>query len=91
MERQRPNILFLLTDNQHWTSMGAAGNDIISTPYMDDLAARGVMFDNSFVTTPICGASRAASSPAYTGAATSSTSAPRRSEPRWARSHTRPC
>ncbi len=59
MEAERPNILFLLTDNQHWTSMGAAGNDIISTPYMDDLAARGVMFDNSFVTTPICGASRA--------------------------------
>ena len=59
MESQRPNILFLLTDNQHWTSMGAAGNDIISTPCMDDLAARGVMFDNSFVTTPICGASRA--------------------------------
>lgn len=59
MERQPPNILFLLTDNQHWTSMGAAGNDIISTPHMDDLAARGVMFDNSFVTTPICGASRA--------------------------------
>ena len=59
MEAEHPNILFLLTDNQHWTSMGAAGNDIISTPYMDDLAARGVMFDNSFVTTPICGASRA--------------------------------
>ncbi len=59
MERERPNILFLLTDNQHWTSMGAAGNDIISTPYMDDLAARGVLFENSFVTTPICGASRA--------------------------------
>ncbi|MYJ35581.1 MAG: sulfatase-like hydrolase/transferase, partial [Acidimicrobiaceae bacterium] len=39
--------------------MGAAGNDIISTPHMDDLAARGVMFENSFVTTPICGASRA--------------------------------
>lgn len=59
MEHEHPNILFLLTDNQHWTSMGAAGNDIISTPCMDDLAARGVMFDNSFVTTPICGASRA--------------------------------
>ena len=59
MDRQRPNILFLLTDNQHWTSMGVAGNDIIETPHMDDLAARGVLFENSFVTTPICGASRA--------------------------------
>ena len=59
MARQRPNILFVLTDNQHWTSMGAAGNEIIDTPHMDDLAARGVLFENSFVTTPICGASRA--------------------------------
>ena len=59
MQRERPNILFLLTDNQHWTSMGAAGNDVISTPHMDDLADRGVLFENSFVTTPICGASRA--------------------------------
>ena len=59
MDSERPNILFLLTDNQHWTSMGVAGNDIIETPHMDGLAARGVLFDNSFVTTPICGASRA--------------------------------
>ena len=59
MERERPNILFFLTDNQHWTSMGAAGNDIIKTPHMDGLAERGVLFENSFVTTPICGASRA--------------------------------
>ena len=55
----RPNVLFLLTDNQHWTSLGAAGNDIIETPHTDALAGRGVLFENSFVTTPICGASRA--------------------------------
>ena len=54
-----PNILFLLTDNQHWTSLGAAGNDIIETPHTDDLARRGALFENAFVTTPICGASRA--------------------------------
>lgn len=57
MQRPRPNILFLLTDNQHWTSLEAAGHHIIVTPCMDDLAARGVMFDDSFVTTAICGAS----------------------------------
>ena len=59
MDREHPNILFLLTDNQHWTSLGAAGNDIIETPHMDGLATRGALFENSFVTTPICGASRA--------------------------------
>ena len=56
---ERPNILFLLTDNQGWDMMGCAGNPIIHTPNMDKLADSGVRFTNAFVTTPICAASRA--------------------------------
>ena len=56
---ERPNILFLLTDNQGWDMMGCAGNSIIHTPNMDKLADSGVRFTNAFVTTPICAASRA--------------------------------
>ena len=56
---RRPNILFLLTDNQRWNMMGGAGNPIIQTPNMDKLAAAGVRFGRSFVTTPICAAGRA--------------------------------
>ena len=56
---RRPNILFLLTDNQRWDMMGGAGNPIIQTPNMDKLAAAGVRFARTFVTTPICAASRA--------------------------------
>ena len=56
---ERPNILFLLTDNQGWDMMGCAGNPIIHTPNMDRLASGGVRFVNAFVTTPICAASRA--------------------------------
>ena len=56
---ERPNILFLLTDNQGWNMMGCAGNPIIHTPNMDKLADGGVRFTNAFVTTPICAASRA--------------------------------
>ena len=55
----RPNIVFLLTDDQNWRTMGCAGNPIIVTPNMDRLAAEGVMFTNNFVTTSICNASRA--------------------------------
>jgi arylsulfatase A-like enzyme len=55
----RPNILFLLTDNQPWHALGCAGNAIIHTPNMDRLAMDGVRFANAFVTTPICAASRA--------------------------------
>lgn len=56
---ERPNILFLLTDNQGWDMMGCTGNPIIHTPNMDKLADSGVRFTNAFVTTPICAASRA--------------------------------
>ncbi|HVV01810.1 MAG TPA: sulfatase [Verrucomicrobiae bacterium] len=56
---QRPNILFILTDDQRWDTMGCAGNKIIHTPEMDRLARDGVRFDNAFVTTAICAASRA--------------------------------
>jgi len=56
---KRPNIIFLLTDDQRWDTMGCAGNKIIHTPNMDSLAAEGVRFTNAFVTTSICTASRA--------------------------------
>ncbi len=54
-----PNIVFLLTDDQRWDTMGCAGNKIIKTPNMDDMAGKGVMFTNAFVTTSICCTSRA--------------------------------
>lgn len=56
---QRPNIIFILTDDQRWDALGYAGNRIIQTPEMDRLAREGVYFRNAFVTTPICAASRA--------------------------------
>lgn len=55
----RPNIIFILTDDQRWDALGYSGNEIIQTPKMDKLANEGCYFKNSFVTTPICAASRA--------------------------------
>jgi arylsulfatase A-like enzyme len=54
-----PNIIFLLTDDHRADALGCAGNRIIKTPNLDDLAAGGVRFTNAFVTTSICAASRA--------------------------------
>jgi len=54
-----PNILFILTDDQRFATLGCAGNPIIQTPQVDRLAREGVRFGRSFVTTPICAASRA--------------------------------
>jgi arylsulfatase A-like enzyme len=58
-QKSRPNIVFILTDDQRWDALGYAGNTIIQTPEMDKLAREGVYFKNTFVTTPICAASRA--------------------------------
>ena len=58
-DRNKPNIIFILTDDQRWDAMGFAGNEIICTPNMDKLAESGLFFENAFVTTPICAASRA--------------------------------
>jgi len=49
---QKPNIIFILTDDQRFDSLGYAGNDIIQTPEMDRLAREGVYFENALVTTP---------------------------------------
>src|SRR5262245_9859011 len=55
----RPNIIFLLTDDQRWDSLGCTGNTIIQTPNIDSLARQGALFRNGFVTTAICCVSRA--------------------------------
>ena len=55
----RPNIIFLLTDDQRADAMGCMGNPIIHTPNMDGMAKNGVLFTNAFVTTSICCSSRA--------------------------------
>jgi len=55
---QRPNLLFIITDDQRFDMLGAV-NPILQTPNMDRLANEGARFENAFVTTPICAASRA--------------------------------
>lgn len=56
---ERPNIVFLLTDDQRWDTLGCYGNTIIHTPHLDALSQRGVTFDRAFVTTSICAPNRA--------------------------------
>ncbi len=57
---ERPNIVFILTDDQRWDSLSASGNALIRTPHLDQICARGTRFDNAFVTLAICSPSRAA-------------------------------
>lgn len=54
----RPNIIFLMTDDQRWDNMGCYGRPEFKTPNIDALAAQGVVFDKAFVTVAICMPSR---------------------------------
>ena len=58
-QEKKPNIIFLLTDDQRWDALGCMGNPIIQTPNIDRMASEGVLFSNAFVTTSICCTSRA--------------------------------
>jgi arylsulfatase A-like enzyme len=56
---ERPNIIFLMADDQCTYSMGCYGNGDAKTPNLDALARVGMVFDNHYDTTAICMGSRA--------------------------------
>lgn len=58
-ETLKPNVIFILTDDQRWDAIGYSGNKLIHTPEMDKLARSGAYFENAFSSTPICAGSRA--------------------------------
>lgn len=55
---QRPNIIFICTDDQAQWTMGCSGNSQAYTPNMDRLAREGIYFENAFATTPVCSPAR---------------------------------
>ena len=57
--QEQPNIIFFMSDDKRWDAMGCMGNEVIKTPNMDCLASDGILFENVFLTTSICMASRA--------------------------------
>ena len=56
---QRPNILFVFSDQQRYSALGANGNRIVQTPTIDRLAAEGMVCDNVFSNHPLCSPYRA--------------------------------
>ena len=67
----RPNLLLILTDQQRWDTIHAAGNPIIRTPNLDRLAAEGVRFTAAYTPAPVCVPARCSllygQYPAHTG------------------------
>lgn len=56
---QKPNIIFLMADDQNIGSVGCYGNPEVSTPNMDKIGHKGIIFKRHYNTTAICMASRA--------------------------------
>jgi len=56
---KRPNILWICTDQQRYDSLGCYGNPWVRTPYIDQLAADGVLFEHCTCQNPVCTPSRA--------------------------------
>ena len=56
--RDRPNIIFLLADDQRADSLSSTGHAFAQTPNIDRLARDGVRFTNAFTVEPICAPSR---------------------------------
>lgn len=55
---QRPNIIYIMTDQQTASAMSCAGNSDVHTPNMDLLASRGVRFVNAYCAFPLSGPTR---------------------------------
>ena len=58
MPVNRPDILFIMTDQQRFDTIAALGNSHIYTPNIDRLVRRGISFSNAFATCPVCVAAR---------------------------------
>ena len=58
-KEQKPNILFIFTDDQAYWGVGHSGNGQLVTPTLDSLAMQGARFTNFFVPTPVCSPARA--------------------------------
>jgi hypothetical protein len=55
----RPNILFIFSDDHAYQAISAYGSNRNKTPNLDRIAKEGMRFDRAFVTNSICAPSRA--------------------------------
>ena len=56
--QERPNIIYIMTDQQSATAMSCVGNEDLHTPNMDRLAKHGIRFENAYCSFPLSGPSR---------------------------------
>ena len=59
LQGKRPNVVFILTDDQRADALSCMGHRHLKTPKIDRLADEGALFRNHFCTTSLCSPSRA--------------------------------
>ena len=50
----RPNVLLIVSDDQHWQDYGFAGHEHLRTPHLDRLARESLVFRRGYVTSSLC-------------------------------------
>jgi len=55
----KPNLLFIMTDQQRFDALSIAGNQVLKTPNLDRLAKQGAWFKNAYTQCAVCGPARA--------------------------------
>ncbi|MEZ6067216.1 MAG: sulfatase [Planctomycetaceae bacterium] len=50
----KPNVLYIISDDQAWTDYGFMGHETIRTPHLDHLAAQSAVFPRAYVPTSLC-------------------------------------
>jgi uncharacterized sulfatase len=57
--KNKPNIVFLFSDQQRWDTLGCYGQSLNISPNLDAMANEGVLYQNAFTCQPVCGPARA--------------------------------
>ena len=57
-QQQKPNVIFIVTDQMSATMLSCTGNNYVHTPNLDRLANSGVRFERAYSANPVCVPSR---------------------------------
>ncbi|MDP2059735.1 MAG: sulfatase-like hydrolase/transferase, partial [Flavobacteriaceae bacterium] len=58
-KNKKPNLLFIMTDQQRFDALSIAGNQVLKTPNLDRLAKQGAWFRNAYTQCAVCAPARA--------------------------------
>ncbi len=56
--QKKPNLLFIMTDQQRYDALSIAGNTVLKTPNLDRLAKQGAIFKNAYTPCTVCAPAR---------------------------------